>query len=146
MQYFAKNDLVQELAIFFKKSLETSFLAICKPLIYVQLICKRKTSYLENCRRSYPYNKGTLYAIFCQKMTKFKSWYFFDKLSEIKILAICTPLIYVQLICKRTTSYLENCRRSYPYNEGTLLAAALPPAIFTILITGFFCWKTRLKM
>ena len=33
-----------------------------------------------------------------------------------------------QLICKRTTSYLENCRRSYPYNEGTLLAAVRPPA------------------
>lgn len=36
-------------------------------------------------------------------------------------------LIYVQLICKTTTSYLDNCRRSYPYYRGSLLVAARPP-------------------
>lgn len=51
--------------------------------VFVQLICKTKTSCRENCRTSYlirrrsPYNKGTLYPILCQKITKFNSWYFF---------------------------------------------------------------------
>ena len=40
------------------------------------------------------------------------------------------------MICKRTTSYLENCSRSYRYNKGTFLTATRPSAIFTISIIG----------
>lgn len=45
--------------------------------------------------------------------------------------------MHVQFISKTTTTYIENCRRSYLYNLGTLLAAACLPAIFTISITKF---------
>lgn len=69
--------------------------------------------------------------IFCQKLAKFTSCFFFsNKLLEIKLLATCTPLICVQLICyKKTTFYLEKCRRSYSHtsNKGIPLAAARPP-------------------
>lgn len=50
-----------------------------------------------------------------------------------------TSRIYVQMIYKSSTSYLEHCRRRYPY-RGRL------PAVFNISITGFFLWKTRLKI
>lgn len=43
------------------------------------------------------------------------------------------------MIYKSSTSYLEHCRRRYPY-RGRL------PAVFNISITGFFLWKTRLKI
>lgn len=75
-------------------------------LITVQLIRKTSTSYLKNCMKNYLYNKGTLYSITCQKMTKFISWYFFF-INYKKKQVICASLIYVQLISKRTTSYLE---------------------------------------
>lgn len=57
-------------------------------------------------------------------------------------IAICAPLICVQLICLRTTltSHLVNCR-SYPYKKGSFR-----PAIFTISITRFFLRKTLLKL
>ena len=80
---------------------------------------------------TYPRNWVILMQYFCQKS---------------KILAICILLIHVSLNCKRTTTDLENCTRSYRYNRGTLLAAARPPAIFTISITEFFLWKTPLKI
>lgn len=50
-----------------------------------------------------------------------------------------TSRIYVQMIYKSSTSYLEHCRRRYPY-RGRL------PAVFNISITGFFLWKTRLEI
>lgn len=50
---------------------------------------------------------------------------------------ICTN--YLQMIYKSSTSYLENCRIRYPYRGR-------PPAVFTISITGFFLWKTLLKI
>lgn len=62
--------------------------------------------------------KINMFAIFCQKFTKFNSWYFFHELSQI--IAICTFVIFVQLICKTTLSYLKQCRRSYPYNMDTI--------------------------
>lgn len=69
MQYFTKNDLVQQPVLFYK-------LPEIKILIYIHLICKRRTSSLENCGISYPYNRGTLYAIICYKK---RSWYYFHK-------------------------------------------------------------------
>lgn len=65
---------------------------------------------------------------------------------------ICKTTTYyvetVQLIGKTTNSYLENSRRSYPYNRDTLLAATRPTARhfrhFKSLI--FTLWKSRLKI
>lgn len=99
---------------------------------------------LELINTTVPEKWSTMYAIFSEKITKFISWYFFHKLSKFRVQVICKFLIYALLICK-LTSYLENRRRSYPYNRGTLLAAACPPATFTILITELFLWETRLK-
>lgn len=65
----------------------------------------------------------------CQKISKFNSRYFFHKLPKIKILLLCTSLIYVQWIC-----------RGIPFWQPR----AYLPAIFTIWITGFFVWKTQL--
>lgn len=39
----------------------------------------------------------------------------FHKLSNKKIQVICTWIMYVRLICKTSTFYLESCRRSYLY-------------------------------
>lgn len=64
--------------------------------------------------------------------------------SKIKIHVISTTLVYVQLICKTTATYVENCRRSYLHNTDNLLAAAR--SLFTISIVGFFHWKPCLKM
>lgn len=36
--------------------------------------------------------------------------------------------MYVQLICKKATSYFENRRGSYPYKRVTLLVATRPSA------------------
>lgn len=68
---------------------------------------------------------------FWPKISEVQQLFFFsNKLSEIKLLAICTPLICAQLICyKKTTFHLEKCRRSSSHtsNKGTPLAAARPP-------------------
>ena len=92
---------------FFHQLSEIKILAICTPLIYVQLISKTTTFYLDNCRRSYLYSSGSLYAILCKEMIKSNSEYFFHQLLEIKTLAKSTPLIYVQLFCRTTTSHLK---------------------------------------
>lgn len=45
--------------------------------------------------------------------------------------------VYVlQSICKSKTSYLEHCRKSYPYIWGSLLVAARMS--FSVSITSFF--------
>lgn len=82
----------------------------------------RFSQFYTNINSSW-FNGNLQYTIFCVKITKFNSWYFFhiffQKLAKIKFQKIFTALIYVQLICNTTTSYLENCtcRSSYPYNR-----------------------------
>lgn len=71
----------------------------------VQLICITSTSYLEKCKRSYPYNRGSLYALFCGKMISRAD--IFCKLSKIKIKEICIFLIYVDMIFKTSIFILK---------------------------------------
>lgn len=76
--------------------------------------------------RSYTHIRCTPYTKFCEKMSKFNSWYCIKKkLSNNNIQVVCTLLICVQFICKTATFYLENCRRSNPFYRGTLWQ---PPA------------------
>lgn len=53
-------------------------------------------------------------------MTNLKRYCYSYKSLEIKLIAICLYLIYVQLICKRTASYLEKCRRGHTFNKVPL--------------------------
>lgn len=84
----------------------------------------------ELMNTTYPEILGTLCAIFLPKISEVQQLFLFpNKLSEIKLLAICTPLIWQLIWNKKTTFYLEKCRRSSSHtsNKGTPLAAARPP-------------------
>lgn len=58
----------------------------------------------------------------------------YKKISIIEMQVLCTALIYVQLICLPSISYLKNCRRRYPDNMGTLYT------ILCQIVTKFNRW------
>lgn len=62
------------------------------------------SSYLENCRMNYLYNRNSLYAVFCKKMISWTAG-IFSLITKTHV--IFTALIYVQLILKTTISDLE---------------------------------------
>lgn len=108
--------------------------------MYVQLICKIKTSYLENCRISYPYNIGYLIRNIIKKIQQLV---FFTYIIKIKI----------QVICESDIFTIDLQHRSYPYKRGTLLATARQSFNdiknindIKYSITIFFLRKTRLKL
>lgn len=69
----------------------------------------------------YPEELGNLYAIFFAKVLQLV---FFHKFSKLKIQVICTFLIYmyIQIICKTTTSYYGSYMRSHPHHRDILYA------------------------
>lgn len=111
--------------------------------MYVQLICKIKTSYLENCRISYPYNIWIPHTQYYKK--KSNSWYFSHNYKNQNPSNLRIPDIF--------TTDLQN-RRSYPYKRGTFLATARPSFndiknindIKYSMILIFILRKSRLKL
>lgn len=65
----------------------------------------------------------------------------FHKLSNNKIQVICTWIMYVRLICKTSTFYLESCRRSYlckccqPLKYVSVLDISWPGEGYALLAT-----------
>lgn len=102
-----------------------------------RLVCKRTSLYLENCRGNYSYNKGSLYAIFCQKRTKYKSLYFrFIKYQHSESYKIYTSTICTISIFKKLMGKLS-VQCGYPFDS-------CPYSILTIWMTRFVRLKIRL--
>lgn len=68
---------------------------------------------------------GVPYKQYFAKMIKFNGLYFLYWSSKIKIQLLCTSVIYVQLMCKKNTFYLENCRK---INRATVTSRAFQAA------------------
>lgn len=82
-----------------------------------------RPEYLKN-----PKQINDIPLLYCKKTKQYKTKNKQININKCVLIGvICTFLIYVHLICKISTSYLENRRRSNPYNRDTLLAAARLP-------------------
>lgn len=92
--------------------IHTTFCLYGDELIWklIRIDLKIETPYLKNCRTGSMHKRDTLRATFWQNV-------FLVRQLNIKILLICTYLIYVKLIWKTITFYPKNCKRSYTFGS-----------------------------
>lgn len=101
-----------------KQTKITIYIFVLKNLFRV---LRTKWSFNES-KEVHEENMPTLHTKFIKILSVLREYFHPFVVYLKKILAKCTLLIYVQLICKRSVAYLEHCMRGIPYNRGTLCA------------------------